>query len=105
VLPEMNHNELVGWTESHDEVVVLLFRCVDDYYRTSKRMDITSEIVQRYGAKVVEMRAKGETQLQRSLYLLHLGDWVSWYIAEMKNIDATEVRVIDHLKGELSKLS
>jgi len=104
VLPEMNHNELVGWTEQHPEAVVLMFRCEDDYYRTQKRMEITRDVVKKYGARYIEMPAMGETQLQRSLYLLHLGDWVSWYIAEIKNIDATEVRVIDFLKNELANV-
>lgn len=104
VLPEMNHNELVGWTEQHPEAVVLMLRCEDDYYRTQKRMEITSDVVKKYGARYIEMPAMGETQLQRSLYLLHLGDWVSWYIAEIKNIDATEVRVIDYLKNELANV-
>ena len=104
VLPEMNHNELVGWTEPHPEAVVLMFRCEDDYYRTQKRMEITSNVVKKNNARYIEMPAKGATQLQRSLYLLHLGDWVSWYIAEIKNIDATEVKVIDFLKNELANV-
>ena len=104
VLPEMNHNELVGWTEPHTEAVVLMFRCEDDYYRTQKRMEISSEVVKRNSATVIEMKAKGTTQLQRSLYLLHMGDWISWYIADIKKIDATEVKVIDFLKNELSKM-
>jgi len=104
VLPEMNHNELVGWTEPHPETVVLMFRCEDDYFRTRRRMEITSEIVQKYKARVCELHGQGSTQLQRSVYLIHLGDWISWYIAEKKDIDATEVRVIDYLKSELGKI-
>ena len=104
VLPEMNHNELVGWTEPHPEAVVLMFRCEDDYFRTQKRMEISGDVVKRNNATLIEMKAKGATQLQRSLYLLHMGDWISWYIAEIKNIDATEVNVIDFLKNALSKM-
>lgn len=104
VLPEMNHNELVGWTEPHPETVVLMFRCEDDYFRTRRRMEITTEIVQKYKARVCELHGQGSTQLQRSVYLIHLGDWISWYIAEKKDIDATEVRVIDYLKSELGKI-
>lgn len=104
VLPEMNHNELVGWTEPHPETVVLMFRCEDDYFRTRRRMEITSDIVQKYNATLCELHGRGSTQLQRSLYLIHLGDWISWYIAEKKKIDATEVKVIDYLKSELGKI-
>lgn len=104
VLPEMNHNELVGWTEPHPEAVVLMFRCDDDYSRTQRRMEISRDVVKKYTPHYIELAGKGSSQLQRSLYLLHFGDWISWYIAEIKNIDATEVRVIDFLKNELSKM-
>ncbi len=104
VLPEMNHNELVGWTESHPEVSVLMFRNEDDYIRTQRRMEITADVTKKFTSAFYEIRSKGKTQLQRSLYLLHYGDWLSWYIAEIKDIDATEVNVIDFLKSELSKV-
>ena len=38
------------------------------------------------------------------MYFVHLGDWISWFLAEQRGVDALEVNVIDHLKGELSKL-
>ncbi|MFM7014826.1 MAG: bifunctional phosphoglucose/phosphomannose isomerase [Bacteroidota bacterium] len=104
VLPEMNHNELVGWTEAHPEVVVLMFRSEDDYSRTQKRMEISKEVFLKYTPNYIELPSKGTTQLQRSIYLLHLGDWISWYVSEIKNIDATEVKVIDYLKGSLANL-
>lgn len=104
VFPEMNHNELVGWTEKHDDVAVIMFRNKDDYFRTQKRMDICKEIFAKYTPHIHEIWSKGDTQLQKSMYLIHYGDWISWYIAEIKNIDAVEVKVIDYLKGELSKI-
>jgi glucose/mannose-6-phosphate isomerase len=104
VLPEMNHNELVGWTEQHDEIYVIQIRNADDYFRTQRRMEISREVISNFTPHYHEMHSRGETQLQRSYYLVHLGDWVSWYIAEQKKIDATEVRVIDRLKNELSKI-
>ena len=54
---------------------------------------------------VFDVYSKGSTLLQRSMYLIHFGDWVSWYLAEIRQIDATEVKVIDFLKGELGKLN
>ena len=41
--------------------------------------------------------------LEQSIYLIHLTDWTSFYLAEKKDIDATEVKIIDSLKGELAK--
>ena len=103
-LPEMNHNELVGWTEEHPDAVVLMFRSEDDFIRTQRRMDICAEVFKKFTPNYIEIHSKGTSQLQRSIYLLHLGDWISWFIAEIKDIDATEVNVIDMLKGALSKV-
>ncbi|MFM7823022.1 MAG: bifunctional phosphoglucose/phosphomannose isomerase [Bacteroidota bacterium] len=103
-LPEMNHNELVGWTTPNDKLAVVFFRNETDYERTVARMDLTKAIVSKYTPYVFEVFSKGQTHLQRSLYLVHFGDWVSWYLSEIKNIDATEVKVIDFLKGELGKI-
>lgn len=103
-LPEMNHNELVGWTTPNDKLAVVFFRNETDYERTRARMELTRSIVTKYTPYIFEVYSKGASQLQRSLYLIHFGDWVSWYLSEIKNIDATEVKVIDFLKGELSKI-
>ena len=103
VFPEMNHNELVGWAGGTKDYSVLLFRTADMHERTSIRMDLSKDVFSKYTDKVYEIEAKGETQLQRAYYLIHFGDWLSWYLSEEKNVDAVEVNVIDHLKSELAK--
>lgn len=104
VFPEMNHNELVGWTEKHEDVAVIIMRNEDDYFRTQKRMDICKEIFKKYTPHIFEIPGKGNSQLEKAMYHIHFGDWVSWYVSEIKGIDATEVKVIDYLKNELSKI-
>ena len=52
----------------------------------------------------MEVYSKGKSKIEKALYLVHLGDWASCYIADKKKIDATEVKIIDHLKSELSKV-
>jgi glucose/mannose-6-phosphate isomerase len=103
-LPEMNHNELVGWTTPNDKLAVVFFRNETDYKRTQARMELTKKIVSGYTPHVFEIWSKGNTPIERTLYLVHLGDWISWYLSELKQIDATEVKVIDFLKGELAKV-
>lgn len=104
VLPEMNHNELVGWAGGSNQQAVVMFRNEDDYYRTQKRMDITKEVVSKYTDTFIEVRSKGESRIQRSLYLILFGDWVSIYLSELRSVDAKEVNIISHLKGELAKI-
>ena len=104
VFPEMNHNELVGWGGGSDVISVVLFRNKDDNDRTQVRMDLSKGIWARYTPHVNEVWSKGESMIEKSFYLILLGDWVSYYLAEMKGVDPVEIEVINFLKGELSKL-
>jgi len=104
VVPEMNHNELVGWAGSTNEVAAIWLRSDLEYFRNTKRIEINQEIIAKRTACSKEIWAKGSTLLEQSYYFIHLCDWVSYYLAEIKQIDAVEVDVISHLKAELSKL-
>jgi glucose/mannose-6-phosphate isomerase len=104
VIPEMNHNELVGWRIRNDDLAVIIFRNEDDFNRIQARMDINKQTFAEYTNTTVEVWSKGATALQRSLYLIHIGDWISLYLGEKRGVDISEVKVIDHLKGELAKL-
>ena len=101
-IPEMNHNELVGWVDKNDSLAVIFFRNSSDYIRTQKRMEFVKEVVSQCTPNIFEVWSKGKTQLESTFYLVLFGDWVSVYLAEIKNIDATEVRVIDRLKNSLA---
>ena len=104
VIPEMNHNELVGWTTKNENLAVVLFRNSDDYYRTQKRMEINKTVFAKYTSTVIEIFSKGNSRLEQALYLIHFGDWISYLLAEKKGIDVTEVDVITNLKNELAKI-
>ncbi len=103
VIPEMNHNELVGWTEKNDELAVCILRTTFDYERNLKRLDINKTVISKFTSTVFEIMGQGSTPLVQALYLIHLTDWVSCYIADIKNIDPVEVKIIDFLKSELGK--
>ncbi len=103
VIPEMNHNELVGWRDENEKLAVLFLRNEDDFERNSQRIALNKEIIMKYTPHVRELWSKGECLVQRALYLIHLCDWMSFYLAELRGVDPVEVRVIDFLKGELAK--
>jgi glucose/mannose-6-phosphate isomerase len=104
VVPEMNHNELVGWREKNEKLIVMYLRNDDDYSRNVVRMDINKKIISQYADEIIDIYSKGNTMIEKSLYLVHLGDWISWYLAQLRGVDALEVKVIDYLKGELAKV-
>lgn len=103
VIPEMNHNELVGWRIKDENQVVLLLRNTTDRPRIQSRMELNKKIITEYAGNIYEIWSKGTTNLQRAYYLINLGDWVSMYLSELRQVDVTEVKVIDFLKGELAK--
>ena len=104
VIPEMNHNELVGWPSGSDRVSVIILRDKDEYPRNNARIEINKEIISKYTPHITEIWSKGNSPIEKAIYFIHLVDWVSVLLSEIKGIDAMEVRVIDNLKGQLSKI-
>lgn len=104
VIPEMNHNELVGWRKHDPNLAVLFLRNADDHERNVARIELSKEITSHYAGAVIDLFSKGNTIIEQSLYLVHLLDYVSVYLAELNKVDAVEVKVIDFLKGELAKV-
>lgn len=104
VIPEMNHNELVGWTHKNEHLIVCALRTKNDFYRSVKRLEVNKSVFEKYTPHYVELHSKGDSKIENALYHIHLGDWISCFIADINNIDATEVNVINHLKNELAKI-
>lgn len=104
VIPEMNHNELVGWKDKNKDLVVLYLRNSDDYKRNQIRMEINQKIIKKLTPNIINIQSKGTDLVQRLMYLVHMGDWISWYLSQLRGQDAIEVDVIDYLKSELSKV-
>lgn len=107
VLPEMNHNELVGWKvlKRHmNDMAVVFLRDKEDHERVQLRMEITKNITGEFAGTLIETASEGKSLLARMFSLVYLGDWVSYYLAIMNGVDPTPVKVIDYLKNELSKV-
>ena len=104
VIPEMNHNELVGWKKPDDQFAVVYLRNADDYSRNQVRMDINKKIIGKLTPNIIEIHSKGKNLIERSIYLVHLVDWVTWYLSVHREVDSIEVDVIDYLKSELGKI-
>lgn len=103
-LPEMNHNEIVGWRRDYSELAILFLRSSEDYYRNQKRETYLKQVISEYNQLVIDMEAKGNSLLERALYLIHFGDWVTGYYGDINGVDTTEVDVITGLKNMLSDL-
>ena len=104
VIPEMNHNELLGWRINTDNLGVVYFRNKCDFDRNQVRIDINKDVISKFTDNITEVWSQGDSRIENTLYHIHLGDWVSWYLSEMNNVDAIEIDVINYLKGALAKV-
>ncbi len=108
---EMNHNEIMGWSSIpgtkpfFPHLIMVLLRLSRDYSRIGLRMNITKNLVERNGGKVLEIEGKGESFFTQLLYLIHLGDLLSFYLAIFYNVDPTEIENINYLKKKLAESS
>ena len=106
-LPEMNHNELVGWVKDHafhEQAVVFMLRStVGMHPRTTHHYHFLKDFIESKNTKIHEIVAETNDILSDMLYLIHWGDWLSYYWALRNEVDPIEVNVINRLKNYLSE--
>ncbi|MCB0510416.1 MAG: bifunctional phosphoglucose/phosphomannose isomerase [Bacteroidetes bacterium] len=101
VVPEMNHNELVGWRQKNEKLAVVFLRNEDDLKQVAKRMDLNAEVYKQYTPHIIEIWSKGKNFIETSSYLIQFGDYLSYHLSQLRGFDTTEVKVIDALKANL----
>lgn len=103
VLPEADHNELVGWAEdpAAKRFAPVFLRDPEEGDDHRRMMDATRDLVKRK-AKVEEVKAAGPSLLARMLTTIQLGDWTSYYLAVLRKVDPAPVAVIGRLKSRLA---
>ncbi|MDD2496954.1 MAG: bifunctional phosphoglucose/phosphomannose isomerase [Desulfitobacteriaceae bacterium] len=107
VLPELNHNEIVGTEVPGDilEKVELVFlRDWEDHPRVAKRFEITKEIIGDRVSGVTEVWGEGNCLLSRMMTVTYIGDYTSAYLALLYGIDPSPVKLITLLKNKLAEV-
>lgn len=106
VFPEMNHNELTGWRfpENLLPMLQVIYLYSDhDHERVEKRMDICRDIFEKKSNSIIDIVGEGASLLEQYYYLIHLTDWISFYLAKENGVEADPIEVVDYLKSELEK--
>jgi len=105
VLPELDHNEIVGYAEGTSglrDVAIVALRSPGEDGRIVRRIDATLERAREFVGEAVEARATGESPLARLMSAIILGDFVSVYLAVLRGVDPTPVDAIEELKRRLA---
>jgi glucose/mannose-6-phosphate isomerase len=104
-LPELDHNELVGW-EGANELGRFSAVFLDDsdlHPRIRQRVELTRGLIASSGAATYRVDSVGETRTERLVSLVLLGDLVSVYLAALRGVDPSPVDVIERLKEALAR--
>jgi glucose/mannose-6-phosphate isomerase len=102
-IPEMNHNELVGWGGGDDRFALVVLETEDVHPRNAKRLEITKATIAKKTKHLMTVQAKGGSRIERSIYLTNIVDWASLYITDLNGADPIDIVIIDYLKDELAK--
>jgi len=106
VLPELDHNEIVGWKQLPDltrrvEAIFLVGR--NEHPRVARRVEITADLIRDNLAGVSVLHIGGDSALEKFFGAAYLGDFVSCYLALLNREDPTPVERITELKRRMAE--
>jgi glucose/mannose-6-phosphate isomerase len=103
-LPEMNHNEIVGFEalpDLHPRLAAAFVLDAANGPRFATRIAVTRRLLEDEGIGCVDLVPRGSSALARMLSLVQLGDWLSYYLGILAGVDPTPITKIDRLKHAL----
>ena len=102
-IPEMDHNQIVGWIEDRRSTkcvpVVLNNESCGDLI--GRIVDGTVEMLRSSGLEPEVVELPGDDNLEAMVSGVVLGDFVSFYLAMLKGVDPTPVASIQELKRRI----
>jgi glucose/mannose-6-phosphate isomerase len=102
-LPELDHNEVVGWSEGQGRrFFVLALRQDAERPDVAARFPLSMQLASESGAEVREVWSGGRSGLARFLTLAVTGDYTATYLAIARGVDPAPIDAIARLKQALA---
>ncbi|MCL6096386.1 MAG: bifunctional phosphoglucose/phosphomannose isomerase [Patescibacteria group bacterium] len=100
--PELNHNEMVGYTNPQGKFFIIMLKDKEDDQRNLKRYDATANLLKLNGieSKIIDM--DGDDIFSKMFLSISLADWASYYLALEYRQDPTPVDLVEKLKAILA---
>jgi len=103
-LPELDHNEVVGWSQgAGSRSFLVALRHEGEPSDVGARFGPSLDIARAAGATVEEVWASGGSTLSRFLSLSLLGDFTSSYLGIARGVDPTPIEAIERVKRALEE--
>jgi glucose/mannose-6-phosphate isomerase len=96
--PELNHNELVGWTLPQGKFIVLMLRDTATDPRVLKRFVVTAQLLREKGIEVETIDMPGESVFEKTFGTILIADFASYYLALEYGQDPTPVDMVEEFK-------
>jgi glucose/mannose-6-phosphate isomerase len=106
--PELNHNAIVGYEfppELKERIFVLMLRSPSLHPRNLVRYDVTANLLAKAGIVHEFVEARGKSTLAQVLSSILLGDYASFYLAMLNEVDPASTDAIDFVKQYLARSS
>ncbi|HKI79218.1 MAG TPA: bifunctional phosphoglucose/phosphomannose isomerase [Ignavibacteriaceae bacterium] len=104
-IPEMNHNEIIGWESfAESQLNAKIVNIIDEEYHSKikERFKIASELMKNDGGEIISLESKQPDFKLRLMELIYLCDWISYYLGIIREKDPSEIENINILKKRLS---
>ena len=97
--PELNHNEMVGFTNPQADFYFIMLCDKNDNPQNIKRFGVTADLMKKKGMDSEIINIEGDNIFEKVFSTLYLGDWVSYYLALEYGQDPTPVDMVEEFKG------
>jgi len=104
--PELNHNAVVGYEfppEAKERILVLMLRPPSLRPRNLLRYEVTAKLLAKAGIAYEFAEARGESHLAQMMSLILLGDYTSFYLSMLNEVDPTSTEAINFVKQYLAQ--
>lgn len=96
--PELNHNEMVGFTLPQTDFFFLMLEDDKDHPQNKKRFFAMKKMMKKQGMNSEIITIEGRDLFEKVFSSLALGDWTSYYLALEYGIDPTPVDMVEEFK-------
>jgi glucose/mannose-6-phosphate isomerase len=96
--PELNHNEMVGWTLPQGKFMILMLSDPETHPRILKRFSVTAGLLREKGIEAEIIDMQGDTVFSKVFLSILLGDFTTYYLALEYGVDPTPVDMVEDLK-------
>lgn len=104
-IPEMNHNEIIGWENNNiDKKSFSMIWIHIGWPKNLERMKITNEILSKKVSHVAHLSVpdKVPKNLTSLFFLINYIDWLSYWCGVLNDVDIDAVKSIDLIKKKIS---